>query len=341
MTQADDPTQDDPNAPKNPSDADAALAGLSGIPGLDFQNAIPEGQFEGFSAMPGIPDSGESGESGEASPPQPLADPLADPLAHSPASESSPPDAIAESMAPGESGAAAETSPPPAGPLDSAKALSENIQIAQAPVEAAYPFSLRIDGPLSAWEREKLIDLLTAENMGIREVDLEPQLEAGRILIPRISEYAGILLVQALRGTRAEISLGPSDQIFYTEETREDLSLPPTDGAGRKSYVTPEHRPNESHPAERIPVVMESEVPGHPIFEVVDLVSASTGLSLQAVEAEKSPDYQDALEALKRELRYKAHRKGATAIVNFTPKLEALRLASQYRLTVMGSAIRY
>ena len=350
-------TLEDESQPKDPADSGTGPeADLSGIPGLDFQNAVPDGSLEGLAGIPGLdpPPSEESAAAGTPAPdltseesapadaPAALSEtapvePSADDLTAEPAPTAEPgPGPVAEAV----SVSAAAPAPAP-GPMDSVKALSENIQIAQAPVEAAYPFSLRIEGRLSAWEREKLIDLLTAENMGIREVDLEPQLEAGRILIPRISEYAGILLVQALRGTSAEISLGPSDQIFSSEETREDLSLPPAESAGRKVYVTPDDRATESHPAERIPVVMEPELPGHPVFAVVDLVSASAGLSIQSVEAEKSPAYQDALEALKRELRYRAHRKGANAVVNFTAKLESLRLSSQYRLTVMGSAIRF
>src|SRR5437764_1503439 len=77
----------------------------------------------------------------------------------------------------------------------------------QVEVPTSFPFSLMIEGTLRPEEREKLIDLISREKFGIREVDLEPQLESGRILIPRISEYAGVLLVQALRNTQARLRL--------------------------------------------------------------------------------------------------------------------------------------
>jgi hypothetical protein len=79
-----------------------------------------------------------------------------------------------------------------------------------------------IVGRLTDHEREKLTDTLERNHMGIDAKDLVHQFEGDRVLIPRISEYAGVLIVQALRGTSATMRLAPSDQIFSTEDTRDE-----------------------------------------------------------------------------------------------------------------------
>ncbi|OFZ70214.1 MAG: hypothetical protein A3K03_05995 [Bdellovibrionales bacterium RIFOXYD1_FULL_44_7] len=58
------------------------------------------------------------------------------------------------------------------------------------------------------------------------------------------------------------------------------------------------------------------------------------------VEAESSSEYQEVLEGLKREMKYKAYRKGADAVVNFSISLTLLSVPSRYRLTAMGSAVK-
>lgn len=227
----------------------------------------------------------------------------------------------------------------PIDPLSSAKKFSEKMNAAQA-VPASYPFSLLITGYLSDYEREKLIDILTRENMGIREVELEPQFASGKILIPRISEYAGILIVQALRGTRADLRLGPSDTIFSTAETREEST---EESIALEAGITEIVRFRTSdgmHPAEAIRLSADPSIPDLPHPILIDLVMVSTSLQADTVEARNSPKYQETLDRLIRELKYKAHRKGASAIVNFSIELISLSLPSQYKLTVKGSAIR-
>jgi len=66
----------------------------------------------------------------------------------------------------------------------------------------------------------------------------------------------------------------------------------------------------------------------------------SAALSVQSVEAARSTEYQDMLDALGRELRYKAWRKGASAVLNFSVQLDLLTLPSRYRMLVTGSAVR-
>jgi|GEM_PF-1802750 len=229
---------------------------------------------------------------------------------------------------------------PPDASQDTAHWTEKVSSAAEQIVPASYPFSLLITGPLTAHEKEKLLDILSRENMGIREVDLEPQLISERVLIPRISEYAGVLLVQALRGTRAKLRLGPADSIFMTEETREEY-LPETEiKTGSVRDLSGNLSGDGSHPAERIRISADSSIPGIPQIQLIDFVIASATLEAETVEAQSSPEYQAVLDALIRELKYKAYRKGAQAITQFALELISLSLPSQYRLTVSGSAVK-
>lgn len=141
---------------------------------------------------------------------------------------------------------------PPLHPLDAVKKFTEEVIVPINAVPAAFPFSLLITGGLSAEEKEKLLNLVSKENMGIRELDLEPQLENDRILIPRISEYAGVLLVQALRGTQAQMKLGPSESIFIPHEMQGEAQNHHSGSLAHENKIT--HDTDISHPAEDLPL---------------------------------------------------------------------------------------
>lgn len=231
-------------------------------------------------------------------------------------------------------------------PLPGAGDLSEESSPpGKGDAPASFSFSLMIEGPLKPEEREKLLDVLSRENLGIREVDLEPQFESGRVLIPRISEYAGILLVQALRNARASMRLGPSERIFATESTR-DEGLDGSIGASSADAKTlaimssPASLTDPSHPAEAIAISTAPSMPNILLPVVIDTVTASATLTGRTVEMEESGEYQQVLDNLQRELKFKAFRKGAEAIVGFKIQLTPLHVPTQYRLLLSGVAIR-
>ena len=229
------------------------------------------------------------------------------------------------------------SAPVPLEPLDTlghVKNYSETISsVTAAAVPASVPYSLSITGQLAEYEKERLLDILSRENMGFREVDLEPQLAAGKILIPRISEFAGVVLIQALRGTQAKMRLGPSDSIFATEDTRSE-----TIATGN---VFSQVSVDQAHEAENLPITTETDLPGVTFLRVIDIVSASTSLKSSVVEAQSSSQYQEVIENLQRELKYKAYRKGATAIINFTITMTNLSMPTHYKILVMGTAVKF
>ena len=312
------------HAPDTPDDeADLASTAFDG--GMDFDSPMSPGAISEDSP-PHEPPVAETSLEGDS-------DPLA---ANAPAPDlGADLSAVPEEEAPPTPG---RTSPAPTGAqvMENVARFSNQAVAAGKHVAAAYPFSLLIDGPLKVEEREKLLSVLARAELGIREPDLEPQFESGRVLIPRISEYAGVLIVQSLRSASVNFRLGPADSIFATADTRTedvDTPLPPADRVPDQSH-------GHGHPADGLPVTREAALPELPRARVIDVVNASGALSTTAVEAEKSAEYGDLLEALQRELKFKAYRRGAQAVVNFSVSLVLLSSPSRYRLTVSGCAVR-
>jgi hypothetical protein len=177
--------------------------------------------------------------------------------------------------------------------------------------------------------------------MGIREMDLEPQLQGNKILIPRISEFAAVMVVQAMRTTTARMRFGPSDQIFSSTDAQSEVTLSNT------SVPTPEqiHIPktlNEepTHPAEIIPLTMERHLPLLDKYTIIDTITASAALESYAVEVDKSQEYQNLIDALQKEIRFKAFRRGAAGVISFRLQITPLTSPSRYRITAMGLAIK-
>lgn len=222
--------------------------------------------------------------------------------------------------------------------LEKVKDYAEHAPIGETEVAAADPYSLLILGFFEDHEKEKLLSILSSENFGIREVDLEPQFAAGKILIPRISEFAGIVLVQALRDAQVRMRLGPSDEIFATQDTltQDEEKIIYTSEITHSTVYSPA----QHSAASEIPVTPShgiAEIP-HPI--VIDAVSASGILNTPAVEATRTTEYLELIESLQDELRFKAFHRGAAAVVSFTVSLTHLRESSKYRILALGTAIR-
>lgn len=227
----------------------------------------------------------------------------------------------------------------PPHPSESLKRYSEQVLPGKPAVEAAYPFSLKITGKLKATDQEKLLDLVSREQMGFREIDLEPQLQAGKMLLPRISEYAAVLIVQALRDSGARFELGPSDAIYSTEDTRAAADDAVIDAGESEMRFSSAYSPGFEELSE-IPITAGGDVPGISVFEIVDTFSASLALEIKVIEAERSPQYAEAIQALQEELRARAKARGAKALIYFQVTLVPLSLPSRYRLMAIATAIR-
>lgn len=228
------------------------------------------------------------------------------------------------------------TPPEDARVLDQIKEYSEALEPNKPTVPAAYPFSLMIEGKLSESDQEKLMEFLSQEGFEIRQVDLEVQLQEERILIPRISEFAGVVLVQKFRDCGVTFKFGPAAEIFESELSREDGPPLAPETLGPISEIEWDSSP---HPADKIAVLSDFKILSTE-WTALDSLTASATLKTQMVEAERSPEFERLLEALRRELKFKAHRLGANAIFGFKLNLLPLATPTHYRMVVEGTAVR-
>ncbi len=247
------------------------------------------------------------------------------------------PEAVEPAATPREPTLATVPASAPAPTMESVRAFSESVGVAEAKasVPASFPFSLLIEGKFGDYERAKFLDVFASEDLGFREIDLEPQLDSGRILIPRISEYAGVLLVQALRSLPVKMRLGPSAEIYRKDASLDEnttrLERPPTVATTRALG-----------PADALdlPITTEETLPQFMSVEVIDTITVSATLKTAVVEAESSPEFSQVIERLQSELRERAHRQGAAGVIRFKTELTALSVASHYRVIATGVAVK-
>jgi uncharacterized protein YbjQ (UPF0145 family) len=218
--------------------------------------------------------------------------------------------------------------------LEILREVSENLSPASESVNHEFPFSVLIEGKLAASDQEKLIDLIKEADLGIPTLDLETQFATGKVLLPRISEFTAVLIGQAIRDCGAQISIGPAELIYPSTQS------PQAPHPKKNARIQVEHLGDARHVAENLPIVTGSEWPGHPSYQAIDVISVSQTLRAQRVELSLSPEFDETVNALRRELRFRAYRKGAQAIVDYRFELAALGGASHYRLIVTGTAVK-
>lgn len=222
--------------------------------------------------------------------------------------------------------------------MDEIRDYAENSPVGSPEAPSEYPFSVMIEGKLRAPDRSKLMDLLSSNKVGISEMDLEAQFHANRVLIPRISEYLGVLIIQALRDAPVTMKLAPADEVFTTVGGSEVSSLELKDYGPSHATV---FSSVPSHQAESIPIVSgQDEDVDQKVWELIDAVSASAFLQSTMVEVERSLDFEEKTNSIKKELKFKAYQKGADAIVNFSMTLTPLSSPMQYRLIAIGTAVK-
>ncbi len=229
-----------------------------------------------------------------------------------------------------------EPTPPkprePKAPLSSATAMGNVKTYSEkmapsADSTAQVPYSLLIEGRLKVHEKEALLAILSRESLGIREVELDPQFEVGRVLIPRVSEYVGVLLVQALRNADVRMRLGPSNEIYpgKEDESSSDLHF-------QKSANTLLTTESARHPADDLPITSEPIIPGKKFARVIDTIQVSINLKAAQVASASNPAYQEAVQALKRQLKHIAYYRGANTLVSFKTQMHPLETNAQYKI---------
>ncbi|MBN19941.1 MAG: hypothetical protein CL678_01550 [Bdellovibrionaceae bacterium] len=219
--------------------------------------------------------------------------------------------------------------------LENIKEMSDQSAIGQPQIQAAYPFSLEIHGKLTSLEQEKLLTLIKKHQMGFRELDLEPQFERGQVLLPRISEYAGVLIVQSLKEANAQFRLAPSEEIYATESTFKDQSPEPLNVLTENIHSIG----TDKESLKNFPVTSGNSFPRNATVKILGPIEVSATLTSTVVEVDLSSEYLDLVQSLKRKLKIKAIQQGANGITHYFLDLKQLSMTQHYRITVQGIAV--
>lgn len=216
-------------------------------------------------------------------------------------------------------------------------AVPVNAPVPTTPTEISSQeaWNLSLIGVLRPEHRARLIDIVTREPIGIREVDLEPQFEAGRVLIPRISEYLGVLLIQALRDAAIEIHFEPAMEAFEEQSNRQISH----------AQVVHSSQDERAFAFDQVLLTADSTLPGvsQHLLSPIDVLVVSATLTHAEVESRhdalNAHVFDDRLESLKRELKARAYYRGAHAILDFSLELQPLKDPALYKLMLTGTAV--
>ncbi len=187
----------------------------------------------------------------------------------------------------------------------------------ESELETDDSLSLRIEGKLSPSEQDAVLDILADEEIQIDH--LATQFEKGRLLVPRITAFTGIRIIQRMKNIEASLHLAAShpDNNDYLPAQQKDL----TPALG------------EDHPAFKLPLTRDPYTGS----ETLNTLAVTGVLTTYAVEAEATQEYQILLDRLLQELRLRAYYKKAKGIYSLSIQLQLLFSPTQYRLLVTGT----
>lgn len=98
--------------------------------------------------------------------------------------------------------------------LGEVKKYAEKISIGKPKIEANPPYSLLASGQFTEEQQRLIIGVVSGQNLGIHPDELTVQLSMGKLLIPRISEYAAIFIAQKIRDIVTDLKIDLSENVF-------------------------------------------------------------------------------------------------------------------------------
>lgn len=218
------------------------------------------------------------------------------------------------------------SSPPPT--IDDIRSYSEQAQETSLEYSRAVPFRLLISGEFDPFARDKLLLFITENPIGISSSDLDFQINAGRVLIPQISEYAGIRLIQELRETGlhfklTSVELDTDEAVPEAETQRYQWNA-----ASESKALVPEV------------VILDSEAINSSIHQIIDSLQTVQFIRAEVIELEKSDMFQELLNRMLTHLKVKAARRGAIALTHVKHTVRPLSAASQYEVHLTASLVK-
>jgi hypothetical protein len=219
------------------------------------------------------------------------------------------------------------SSTPSAGGISGIKQYSERSREATFSANAKSPFHLWMHGQFDPFSRDKLLHFISDNPMGLNSSDLDRQINAGRVLFPRISEFAGIKLIQDLRDSGLAFKLSPSSR-------EADEIMPEAEGL-RLAYEA-----NPSVTSDTAITVLPGDAIDIKLWQAFDSIQLVQFLKAEILEVERSELFQELLERMTTSLKQKAKLRGASAISALKHELKPLRLPSHYQIELKATLLK-
>jgi hypothetical protein len=213
--------------------------------------------------------------------------------------------------------------------FDKLRNYSESLLNQTDPKNLQHPFHFYAEGKFTFFERDKLLRFITENPIGLSSSELDLQISAGRVFFSRISEYAGIRLIQELRDSRLSFRLIPSDR------ERDDLR---SDTPAIRIQEAPEGKKSKTVETQ-IPVV-HGATAHRAQYEEFDSVQMTQFLKAEMIEVEKSELLQEVVDRMTEAIKQKARLKHAAAISQPEVTLTPLRLPSHYQVQVKAMLLK-
>ncbi|MBS1960306.1 MAG: hypothetical protein JST80_12585 [Bdellovibrionales bacterium] len=212
--------------------------------------------------------------------------------------------------------------------MDEIRNYSHSVQGTSQLVDIFVPYHLYLSGTFGPYERDKLLLFITENEIGVGSQDLDLQIRSGKVFFPRISEFAGVKIIQELRDSGLKFKFVPSDR---------DRDEPVQQGEALEYHY--------QSPVTPLPTLMPIPVIGDDSKQLADyteleVISLNQYLKAEIVEAEKSDLFQEIIDRMVESLKQKARIKGGHALCRLQQKISPLRLPSQYQVLVQATALK-
>lgn len=249
----------------------------------------------------------------------------------------------------------AQQPPPQKQDLESIKQFGERLSIGKPRLEAVPAFSVLLSmrsGHFSETCLKTIEELLETEDFGIRFQDVKVQTDQGKLLIPRISEFAAIVIAQKIRDSVDDIDIDVADEIYKGRSADVTTELNLVD-----AQTLDQHREEihdlDSEPASENEVFTTNlsdldEVKEYRIMRILSAITTSAIIDAMVAENPAGRAFEAATEKLTQELITRAFRLRANGVIGVTFTLRPIngyrdpagQVVRAYRMLGSGTAVR-
>ncbi|HRK02571.1 MAG TPA: hypothetical protein PLH57_07880 [Oligoflexia bacterium] len=229
--------------------------------------------------------------------------------------------------------------------LKSVGEFAGRMTIGHPTVEANPAFSLFAKGTFNAEKIERIKGVLTSDEYGVRFEDVETQLSVGKLMVPRISEYAAIQLGQKIFDLVDTVEIALSDEIVEGQVPDDELIDP---DHFRKRTTDAHDLGDEPGSEADVFTATIGDFAGFTITRILSAITLSEIVPASVAEAPQSHEFEQVTEKLTRELASRAFKLGAHGVIgiSFAVKLiEGYRDLGgtdtrAYRMLATGTAVK-